>query len=182
VQPSRSLVEKGRRNGVIGVPGEVGDEIDALRVDGSRFYTAPSFIHTPTHVNSISQQERDAAKDPRNETHADGELRNTQNKRVRRDPSMNSAGRTPADVGGEPPDGRAKGQRALFRDPLRWTSQGVTSSVVSRETPKHPNTAPGQTRNGGSQSCLCLSARLCPPPNGADWAYVLAYDAYLHVS
>ena len=28
----RSLVEKGRRNGIIGAPGEVGDEIDALRV------------------------------------------------------------------------------------------------------------------------------------------------------
>jgi hypothetical protein len=31
----RSLVEKGRRNGIISAPGEVGDEIDALRVDGA---------------------------------------------------------------------------------------------------------------------------------------------------
>ena len=31
----RSLVEKGRRNGIIGAPGEMGDEIDALRVDGA---------------------------------------------------------------------------------------------------------------------------------------------------
>jgi hypothetical protein len=29
------LVEKGRRNGIVGAPGEVGDEIDALRVDGA---------------------------------------------------------------------------------------------------------------------------------------------------
>ena len=31
----RSLVEEGRRNGIIGAPGEMGDEIDALRVDGA---------------------------------------------------------------------------------------------------------------------------------------------------
>ena len=31
----RSLVEEGRRDGIIGAPGEMGDEIDALRVDGA---------------------------------------------------------------------------------------------------------------------------------------------------
>ena len=31
----RSLVEKGRRNGIIGAPGEVGNEVDAFSVDGA---------------------------------------------------------------------------------------------------------------------------------------------------
>ena len=58
------------------------------------------------------------------QTHAGGELRNSQNKRMRQDPYLNSGGRAPADMGGEPPDGRAKGQRAssqnrMFRGPLK---------------------------------------------------------------
>jgi hypothetical protein len=41
----------------------------------------------------------------RNETLADGELRNSKEKR---ESGENPGGRAPADMGGEPPDGRAK--------------------------------------------------------------------------
>ena len=54
------------------------------------------FIHnTPPHVHSRSELQR-TPKDPHNmQTHAGGELRNSQNKRMRRDPYMNSGGRAP---------------------------------------------------------------------------------------
>ena len=62
------------------------------------------------------------------QTHAGGELRNSQNKRGRRDPYMNSGGRAPADMGGEPPNGRAKGQRVLTSRPPEETP---TPSVLA---------------------------------------------------
>jgi hypothetical protein len=63
-------------------------------------------------VKTIQRQEGQAS----HETHADGELRDSHRKKVRRDPNMNSGGSAPADVGGEPPNGRAKGQRASSRN------------------------------------------------------------------
>jgi hypothetical protein len=44
------------------------------------------------------------------ETHADRELRENLIKERAAGPSMNSGGSAPADMGGEPPDGRARGQ------------------------------------------------------------------------
>ena len=63
-----------------------------------------SFIHTNTFTAEASCTLQ---------THAGGELRNSQNKRMRLDPYMNSGGRAPADRAVNPQiaNGRAKGQR-----------------------------------------------------------------------
>jgi hypothetical protein len=60
-------------------------------------------------VKTIQRQRGQAS----HETHADGELRDSHRKKVRRDPNMNSGGSAPADVGGEPPNGRAKGATSI---------------------------------------------------------------------
>ena len=52
----------------------------------------------------------------RNETHAGGELRNSQLRERRRDPCMNSGGRAPADVGGEPTSLYRKSQKSFHFD------------------------------------------------------------------
>ena len=67
-------------------------------------------VHSRSELHSTDTCRRRAEKQPK--------------KRMRRDPYMNSGGRAPADMGGEPPNGRAKGQRAssqnrMFRGPLK---------------------------------------------------------------
>ncbi len=52
----RSLVEKGRRNGIIGAPGEVGDEIDALRVDGASHISHAHSHHGSRAANAYPSQ------------------------------------------------------------------------------------------------------------------------------
>ena len=86
---------------------EKGSVESTHKVPTSHYRTKHCHMHsfiTHHHVHSRSELQRTHNM----QTHAGGELRNSQNKRMRQDPYMNSGERAPADMGGEPPDGRAK--------------------------------------------------------------------------
>ena len=117
-------------------------------------FTTHQHVHSRSELHSTDTCRRRAEKQPK--------------KRMRRDPNMNSGGRAPADMGGEPPNGRAKGQRAssqnrMFRGPLkrrRLYADSVRPRACQRPSMK-PDSRQGPTHALPSKGQSPEELRMC---------------------